>query len=169
MTQQVNTPNDDTIMNDHDFVFTKDKTGQIQVGGYALSATSNPLLQMKQIHKTSNDTNVEQSPEGMDSDPEHIQSGGGIFNTMQNLIVPAGLFYLQQAASSKPVSNTFDAITSGLEHMGMMEESLYDKLVGLASFSTGIKHNKKTRKHGKKINKKSSGTNKKNRKTRRIK
>lgn len=124
------------VIDEGDLVFTRDEQGNIQTGGYSISSAMNTLTKL---------TSCGCGGSGKDG----VQSGGGIVEGVQNLLVPAGLFYLQQAASRKPISNTLSAIQNSVKDLGMLEESVYDKLIDLASFQTRMKHNKKTRRRKK--------------------
>lgn len=136
----------DTIIDEGELVFTTNEDGSIQSGGYSLTSAMNTLTKMTSCGCGKNEESNTNSKES--------QSGGGIIQTFNNLLVPAGLFYLQQAVSSKPVSNTFKLAKNTIKDVGMMEETMYEKLIDLASFNTRMKHNKKTRRVHKKTNRK---------------
>ena len=86
-----------------------------------------------------------------------LQKGGSIF---ENLAVPAGLVLLQHKMKETVDKEPFTIIdeeTAGKSRI--IEESLYDKLMGLAE-SGGIKVNKSGNKTRKQRSKKRNGTRK---------
>jgi hypothetical protein len=132
---------------ENDFVFTTNKKGEFQSGGYKLSNTNLGSI-ISPI--TSYEFN----------ENETVQKGGNplaspVFN---NMAVPAGLFLLQQIASGK-YNDTHSIINNNhKEKEDIIEESLYDKLLKLAE-NTNEKTTKQNSSNSKtKKNKKSSNS-----------
>lgn len=80
-------------------------------------------------------------------------SGGSVSNMLGDLIVPAGLIYLQEHLNKRIGKE--DSMTL---HNEPVPDSLYDKLLGLEGSGTSKNKKKKTRKRDKKENSKKSNS-----------
>jgi len=104
----------------NDLVFERDDNNNIICGGYKINSTM-PLV-------------------GVEN--KNSQYGGNIGGILNNLAVPAGLFFLQQTLTSNNnnISNTYENIESDV-----VDSSLYDNLLNMVSDKK--KFNKKTRRN----------------------
>ena len=87
------------------------------------------------------------------------QTGGNIESVsalFKGLAVPAGLFYIQQSATKKPISDTIKVIKHDV-----IGDTLYDELLSMVTPNERKKHHNKTQKRNK--------GNKRNKRTRRTK
>jgi hypothetical protein len=112
----------------NDFIFYRDEKNNIYSGGYKID----------NIFKKLNVAPIQGD----------IQKGGAML-PVPNLIVPAGLFYLQQTIPKKNIN------MNNIEN-GEISESLYDKLVDLVVY----KSKNRTRKKKIKVNKHKTRKNK---------
>jgi len=103
----------------NDLVFSEDKKGNIQAGGYMIKST---LLEQGIPAIITNNKNM---------------TGGSVSSLFKDLAVPAGLLYLQQKIPTNPYHE---------KHPEMMESSIYDKLLGLAGDKQERKLTKKSKK-----------------------
>lgn len=74
---------------------------------------------------------------------DDMQSGGNVSTVssiFKGLAVPAGLFLMQQSVSDKPVTNSIQLIKQNV-----VENSLYDNLLDMATLKNKRKFIKKTR------------------------
>lgn len=116
---------------DTDFVYTVDKNGKYQSGGYSIQ---NELIgNFQPIESYDFDKN------------EIVQTGGNPFavSTFNTIAVPAGLFILQRIMNNKyndDINQDYTIQENNKEHI---EESLYDKLFKLAQ-PNNINNSKKT-------------------------
>ena len=92
------------------------------------------------------------------TDNSSNQEGGNISSMFSNLAVPAGLLLLQQKTNKKTFSNMYNTNNSEL-----IDSSLYDKLLNIAS---GKKEKKEKKERKKKTRTKKTSSNKKTRKRR---
>jgi hypothetical protein len=131
---------------DNDFVYTINKDGSFQSGGYKIE---NDLIgAFKPIQQFDYDSN------------ELIQTGGNPFATgaFNNIAVPAGLFVLQRISNG-----TYDSIIDNNNSNHVIETSLYDKLLTLVKPNTDNINNSnktinKTKKNKAKFNNKTKKT-----------
>ena len=95
------------------------------------------------------------------TDNTNNQEGGNVSSMFSNLAVPAGLLLLQQKTNKKTFTNMYNK-----ENTEIIDSSLYDKLLGIAS-GKKEKVDKKTKKaQNRKTRAKKTSSNKK-KKTRR--
>lgn len=115
-------------MDFEDCVYNKMPDGSIMVGGYTLNSilSEHPIM----YSNTNTDNN----------DATINQSGGSYSSIFTDLAVPAGLLYLQQ--NFKPNNN----IKTLVKDIGIIQDSLYDNLIGLVSKTDKRKHNIRSRK-----------------------
>lgn len=92
------------------------------------------------------------------TDNSSNQEGGNVSSMFSNLAVPAGLLLLQQKTNKKTFSNMYNKASSEV-----IDSSLYDKLLGIAS---GKKEKKVKKERKRKTRTKKSSSNKKTRKRR---
>ena len=113
-------------MKDKDMVMERDKNGRIRIGGYVIK--SNLLQQGGAAIKNLN-----------------VKNGGG---NLERMAVPAGLFLIHQTA--KP-----DNELNIQEEVGVLSDSIYDKLLELIGVSKPRSKTRKAskRKKGKKMRK----------------
>ena len=113
-------------MKDKDMVMERDKNGRIRIGGYVIK--SNLLQQGGAAIKNLN-----------------VKNGGG---NLERMAVPAGLFLIHQTA--KP-----DNELNIQEEVGVLSDSIYDKLLELIGVSKRRSKTRKAskRKKGKKMRK----------------
>lgn len=107
-----------------DFVFTTGPDGNLKGGGFNIHS--------ELLNDVIND--------GKDGTIDNIQSGGNsaILNTFKDLAVPAGLFFTQKQVQK---NNTIR-----YEHKdGVIEDTLYDKLLGMLEPNKRKLHGRKTR------------------------
>ena len=104
-------------MKDKDMVMQRGGDGKIRIGGYVIK--SNLLQQGGAAIKNLN-----------------VKNGGG---GLERMAVPAGLFLIHQTAKTDNELNI-------QEEVGVLSDSIYDKLLGLMGVS---KSKSKTRKAGK--------------------
>jgi hypothetical protein len=126
-------------MDINDYVLYKNKDGSFQSGGYKLDSS---FLENNYTPITSYNIN----------ENEIIQKGGNpaLTEVFSNLAVPAGLFVLQRIANGKYNED----INSKDDKPELIEDSLYDKLLKLATINNYKKQprtpknldNKKTKK-----------------------
>jgi hypothetical protein len=141
---------------ENDLVFYKDKNGAYMSGGYKIqSQLFENTLNDNNNHKTndlldalinSNEMSSLNSKSGFSNTNQQQQGGSTMLfsHTFKDLIVPAGLLYLQH--DYKQGSNTsLSNIVKNTENM-IYDNTLYDKLVGLVTPSKRINHNIKSRK-----------------------
>ena len=143
-------------MDTNDFVFKKNKDGSFQSGGYKFNSS---FLENNYSPITSYKPN----------DNGFNQTGGNpaITQVFSNIAIPAGLLLLQQTFNAKYTDNIISN-----KKPELVEQSLYDKLLNIASINNYKKKprtpknldNKKTKKISKKTQKKntSNKTQKKN-------
>tara|TARA_B100000989_G_scaffold296013_1_gene278321 strand:+ start:961 stop:1314 length:354 start_codon:yes stop_codon:yes gene_type:complete len=113
-------------MKDKDMVMERDKNGRIRIGGYVIKSK---LLQGG----------------GAAIKNLNVKNGGG---DLERMAVPAGLFLIHQTA--KP-----DNELNIQEEVGVLSDSIYDKLLGLIGVSRPRSKTRKAskRKKGKKMRK----------------
>lgn len=92
------------------------------------------------------------------TDNSNNQEGGNISSMFSNLAVPAGLLLLQQKTNKKTFSNMYNTDSSEV-----IDSSLYDKLLGIAS---GKKEKKVKKQRKRKTRTKKASSSKKTRKRR---
>ncbi len=92
------------------------------------------------------------------TDNSNNQEGGNISSIFSNLAVPTGLLLLQQNTNKKTFSNMYNK-----ENSEVIESSLYDKLLGIAS---GKKEKKVKPEKKRKTRTKKTSSNKKTKKRR---
>ena len=117
-----------SILNEKDFVYTRDEDGNVQSGGYKIES----LLLEKGIPIKPSSQQIK-------------QKGGGVANILADLAVPAGLLYMQQN-----VTKHYDT-----KHYSTVPVDLYDKLLELSkpkkpknkSLKRSYKAKNKTRKN----------------------
>ena len=99
----------------------------------------------------------------LSTDNSNNQEGGNISSMFSNLAVPAGLLLLQQKVNKHTFSNMYNKDTSQV-----VDSSLYDKLLGIASGKkeTTAKKEKKLKVKKRTTRKKQSSKNKKTKKRR---
>ena len=99
----------------------------------------------------------------LSTDNSNNQEGGNISSMFSNLAVPAGLLLLQQKVNKHTFSNMYNKDTSQV-----VDSSLYDKLLGIASGKkeTTSKKEKKLKVKKRTTRKKQSSKNKKTKKRR---
>lgn len=95
------------------------------------------------------------------TDNSSNQEGGNISSMFSNLAVPAGLLLLQQKTNKKTFSNMYNK-----ENTEVIESSLYDKLLNVASGKKEKKEKKPKQERKRKTRTKKSSSNKKTRKKR---
>jgi hypothetical protein len=107
-----------------DLVFNTDKNGDITAGGFSVDSC---LLKsgVSPITTINNGS----------------QKGGSVSEIFKDLAVPAGLLYMQQSLATAYSSGNGDEIIS---------DSLYDKLLNLATDKPKVQKKKKSRKNRKK-------------------
>jgi len=121
-----------------DFVFTKDKQGNIVGGGYKIDSFF--LREDVPIMTTIND---------------ETQNGGKVSSPFENLAVPAGLFYVNMRVPKKHVETHFGEYNNH----ETISDDMIDKLYSLIEADKKIK--RKTKKYHKTNNKKTHKNNKK--------
>lgn len=151
-------------MEKDDFVFYKNKDGNIMSGGYLISSMNNDLTKILRGNSldTTDKTTIDKS-----TIKEHSsgQRGGSIIGMLQNLAVPAGLVYLQQTFNvNKKTQNTnSDNTNSNTKNTNketkVIEPSLYDKLLDMVSVKEK-KDSKQNKTRKRKQTKKQSKTKK---------
>ena len=95
------------------------------------------------------------------TDNTNNQEGGNVSSMFSNLAVPAGLLLLQQKTNKKTFTNMYNK-----ENTEIIDSSLYDKLLGIAS-GKKEKVDKKTKKaQNRKTRAKKTSSNKKTKKRR---
>jgi len=133
-------------LNDKEFVYTRDNTGNVKSAGYTINSelmkAGMPVMESKSSHNNSN-TN-------------HSQLGGKISERFKDLAIPVGLLLMQQKQINHYTQSNKDEV---------IDDTLYNKLLSLASENdkqpnvnkrktkhTNIKNksNKKTKKRTKK-------------------
>tara|TARA_B100000963_G_C22637723_1_gene678517 strand:- start:5872 stop:6273 length:402 start_codon:yes stop_codon:yes gene_type:complete len=92
------------------------------------------------------------------TDNSNNQEGGNISSIFSNLAVPTGLLLLQQNTNKKTFSNMYNK-----QNSEVIESSLYDKLLGIAS---GKKEKKVKPEKKRKTRTKKTSSNKKTKKRR---
>ncbi len=92
------------------------------------------------------------------TDNSDNQEGGNISSMFSNLAVPAGLLLLQQKTNKKTFTNMYNKDSSEV-----IDSSLYDKLLGIAS---GKKEKKVKKERKRKTRTKKTSSSKKTRKRR---
>ena len=92
------------------------------------------------------------------TDNSNNQEGGNVSSIFNNLAVPAGLLLLQQKTNKTTFSNMYNK-----ENSGVIDSSLYDKLLNIAS---GKKEKKTKPERKRKTRTKKSSSNKKTKKRR---
>lgn len=92
------------------------------------------------------------------TDNSNNQEGGNISSMFSNLAVPAGLLLLQQKTNKKTFTNMYNKDSSEV-----IDSSLYDKLLGIAS---GKKEKKVKKERKRKTRTKKTSSSKKTRKRR---
>jgi len=99
----------------------------------------------------------------LSTDNSNNQEGGNISSMFSNLAVPAGLLLLQQKVNKHTFSNMYNKDTSQV-----VDSSLYDKLLSIASGKkeTSAKKEKKLKVKKRTTRKKQSSKNKKTKKRR---
>jgi len=107
-----------------DLVFNTDKNGNITAGGFSVDSC---LLKSG----VSPITTINNSS----------QKGGSVSEIFKNLAVPAGLLYMQQSLATSYSSGNDDEIIS---------DTLYDKLLNLATDKPKVQKKKKSRRNRKK-------------------
>ena len=107
-----------------DFVFHRDKKNNIYAGGYKID----------NIFKRLNIAPIQ----------GNIQKGGGNPLPIPNMVVPAGLFYLQQTIPKIDMNDIEEKEIS---------ESLYNKLYDLSIYKNKTRKHKKTNKNKTRKNK----------------
>jgi hypothetical protein len=107
-----------------DLVFNTDKNGDITAGGFSVDSC---LLKsgVSPITTINNGS----------------QKGGSVSEIFKDLAVPAGLLYMQQSLATAYSSGNGDEIIS---------DSLYDKLLNLATDKPKVQKKKKSRRNRKK-------------------
>jgi len=107
-----------------DLVFNTDKNGNITAGGFSVDSC---LLKsgVSPITTINNGS----------------QKGGSVSEIFKNLAVPAGLLYMQQSLATSYSSGDGDEIIS---------DTLYDKLLNLATDKPKVQKKKKSRRNRKK-------------------
>jgi hypothetical protein len=107
-----------------DLVFNTDKNGDITAGGFSV----NSCLLKSGVSPITTINNGS-------------QKGGSVSTIFNNLAVPAGLLYMQQSLATAYSPENGDETIS---------DTLYDKLLNLASDKPEIKKKKKSRRNRKK-------------------
>ena len=99
----------------------------------------------------------------LSTDNSNNQEGGNISSMFSNLAVPAGLLLLQQKVNKHTFSNMYNK-----DNSQVVDSSLYDKLLGIASGKkeTSAKKEKKLKVKKRTTRKKQSSKNKKPKKRR---
>ena len=99
----------------------------------------------------------------LSTDNSNNQEGGNISSMFSNLAVPAGLLLLQQKVNKHTFSNMYNK-----DNSQVVDSSLYDKLLGIASGKkeTSAKKEKKLKVKKRTTRKKQSSKNKKTKKRR---
>ena len=118
-----------SILNEKDFVYTRDDDGNVQSGGYKIES----LLLEKGIPIKPSSQQIKQ------------KGGGTVVNVLADLAVPAGLLYMQQN-----VTKHYDT-----KNYSTVPVDLYDKLIELSkpkkpknkSLKRSYKAKNKTRKN----------------------
>jgi len=107
-----------------DLVFNTDKNGNITAGGFSVDSC---LLKsgVSPITTINNGT----------------KKGGSVSSIFNNLAVPAGLLYMQQSLATSYTSNNGNETIS---------DTLYDKLLNLATDKPEVQKKKKSRRKRKK-------------------
>ena len=113
-------------MKDKDMIMERSKDGTIRIGGYVIKSK---LLQQG----------------GAAIKNLNVKNGGG---NLERMAVPAGLFLIHQTAKADNELNIG-------EQVGVLSDSIYDKLLGLMGVSKPRSKTKKAnkRKKGKKMRK----------------
>ena len=114
-----------TTFKDSEFVYTSGGNGEIKAGGYTVKS----FLKDSELMKT------------IDNDNNNQQKGGSSLElALNNLAVPAGLFYLQQnlKANSEPIrvlnkknKKTNKSSKANYECENVISESLFDNLLAM--------------------------------------
>ena len=107
-----------------DLVFNTDKNGNITAGGFSIDSC---LLKSG----VSPITTINNGP----------KKGGSVSSIFNNLAVPAGLLYMQQSLATSYTSNNGNETIS---------DTLYDKLLNLATDKPEVQKKKKSRRKRKK-------------------
>lgn len=113
-------------MKEEEFVINQNKNGEIIAGGYKVNTMLGGDNIMANLNTPSTQT----------------QSGGAIATAMNNLAVPAGLFYLQQKLNNDDVLGTVQKKTNSQSSKSnkknkyncdddVVSESLFDKLLAM--------------------------------------
>lgn len=134
-----------------DLTFYTDNTGGIKAGGFSINSS---LLKRQLQPSTVGGNNIKTKTKiNLDNNETKVSE------KFDNMIIPAGLLYLQQTNNHINIKNDYGTIEV-CEMNDLIPEDLYSKLVNLAEIK---EHNKKMTR-----NKKYKNQTKKGKKTRRI-